>query len=402
MPNDQRYEDDAIFEQKYRIAYLIATFLADKLTPSERNELDAWVGLNKENLLLFEELTDERQLKQTLQWFKELDVEKAKRRVHNKLHLQKEINFWNRWLPVVVAACVIALAGIGTWYFTSNKKTTLSQTKQTPHVQTVPGSKQTILTMANGNVFVLDSAARGTLPNSDDVTIYTSDSSVTFTATANADNITQDQNSITVPSGATYKIVLADGTRVWLNAGSELRFPSVFSKGARDVAIQGEGYFEVAKDAHAPFQVKAGGGVITVLGTHFNVHAYGDEGTVATTLLEGSVVISNEAVKMQLRPGEQGIYSTSSGAIEKKKIAELSNITAWKEGYFIFRDDDIQAIAKALGRWYDIQVVFRQPLNRHFSGTFSKKEPLQKILASLEATGEVHFETQDQILYVRP
>jgi len=403
MPSAQITNDNPEFEQEYRTAFLIATYIQEKLTPAERDELDNWAGASKENLLLFEELTDDVQRNETLKWFHKLDVEKAKRRVHEKMNIKTAQPFWRRLMPYTVAASIIIIA-LTAWFYQHKKDTATEITEQAPTVEPVPGGNKAILTLSNGRRIVLDSAANGSLAVDGLSTIIKRDSVLTYNNTESDNGKISGYNTITIPKGGKYQLVLSDGTVVWLNAASTLRFPHSFSGIERQVELVGEGYFEVVKNEKMPFHVKASDADIIVLGTHFNVRAYDDEATLKATLLEGSVSISNNIRKTILKPGEQARISRegTNKDIKVLKNTDIEKETAWKEGLFIFRNDNIKDIMKSLERWYNIDVVYKTNISKHFSGTFQRKEPLIKILQYLEGTDEVHFELKGNVLYVIP
>lgn len=393
MHPNQFPNDAAEFDQEHRTAYLIAAYIQKKLTPVEREELDDWVGANKENLLLFEELTDDNELNKTLKWFHKLDIEKAKRRVHQKMNIEQVHPFWQKIMPYMVAACILIIAGT-MWFYQHQKEKTPTLTKKAPTVEPLPGGNKAILTLADGRHIVLDSAANGSLGKDGASAIIKSDSVLTYKVAEASSDHQAAYNMIEVPKGGKYQIVLSDGTKVWLNAASSLRFPATFTGKERRVELSGEGYFEVAKNKEMPFHVNAAGVDIAVLGTHFNVQAYLDEATIKTTLLEGSVLVSNNSSKAVLKPGEQAQIKNEGGLqnIMVVKNADMEKVVGWKNGLFIFRDDDLKDIMKALESWYDIKVFYKVNINRHLSGTFYRSEPLSKILHYLEGTNEVHFE----------
>ncbi len=403
MNSNQLPQDDIEFDEVHRTAYLISAYIQHKLTPAEREELDDWVGANKENLLLFEELTDDHELNKTLKWFHKLDIEKAKRRVHQKMNIGPVRPFWQKVVPYMVAACILVIAGT-MWFYQHQKEKIPILAKKAPTVEPVPGGNKAILTLADGRHIVLDSAANGSLGKEGASSIMKSDSVLTYQVIDKTLNQQVAYNTIFVPKGGTYQLVLADGTKVWLNAASSLRFPPAFTGKERRLELTGEGYFEVAKNKEMPFHVNAAEADIAVLGTHFNVRSYPDESTIKATLLEGSVQVSNNSSKAVLKPGEQAQIKNEGGLqnITMVKNADVEKVVGWRNGLFIFRDDDVKDIMKALESWYDIKVIYKANINRHLSGTFYRSEPLNNILHYLEGTNEVHFEIKGKDVMVLP
>ncbi|MFD1628309.1 FecR family protein [Pseudopedobacter beijingensis] len=198
-------------------------------------------------------------------------------------------------------------------------------------------------------------------------------------------------HTLSVPRGITYRVQLPDGTNVWLNAASSLTYPSEFLGKQRKVVLSGEAYFEVAKDKNKPFIVESNGNSVEVLGTHFNVLAYKDDNLIKTTLLEGSVKMFNQSSSVVLVPGKQAVVKKNESAIEVK-AAKIEEVMAWKNGYFVFEDADIESIMKELARWYNIDVEYKGiNVKQRFGGTFSKNKNLKDLLEYLETLGDVQF-----------
>ena len=198
-------------------------------------------------------------------------------------------------------------------------------------------------------------------------------------------------HTLSVPRGKTYRVQLPDGTNVWLNSATSLTYPSEFLGKERKVILNGEAYFEVAKNPQKPFIIEANGSAVQVLGTHFNVSAYKEDEEVITTLLEGAVKVSNPYQTKELIPGKQATVKINQKDIGVK-MANIEEVMAWKNGYFVFVDDDIKSIMKDLMRWYDIEVTYKEGLtNERFGGTFSKSKSLDELLQYLETLGTIHF-----------
>ncbi|MBC7915351.1 MAG: FecR family protein, partial [Pyrinomonadaceae bacterium] len=204
-------------------------------------------------------------------------------------------------------------------------------------------------------------------------------------------NKTEAINTLTIPKGGQYQLVLSDGTKVWLNSASVLRFPVTFTGSQRRVELTGEGYFEVAKNKQQPFIVSANGAMVQVLGTHFNVSAYSDDESVNTTLIEGSVRLLKEKNAVILMPGQIGITTSANQKIMVEK-ANLEHTMAWKNGYFLFYDLDLKTIMKQAARWYDIDVEYKGSMgSEQYSGKISKYKDISELLENLKLTGTVNF-----------
>jgi len=268
----------------------------------------------------------------------------------------------------------------------------------------LPGGNRAVLTLADGTSILLDSASNGTIASQGSIkVIKLSSGKLVYNSTDGA-AVSVSYNTLTTPLGGQYQVILEDGTIVWLNSGSSLRYPTVFAGAERRVEITGEAYFEVAKNPNQPFKVKINlssgeGGEIEVLGTHFNINAYEDEAAVKTTLLEGSVKVNHSNTTSQLKPGQQ-LQLSKQGRIEIMNKADLEETMAWKEGRFQFENADIHYIMRQIARWYDVEVEYKGEITRHFGGVISRNENVTKVLNLLELTGEVNFKVTGKKIIV--
>ena len=204
---------------------------------------------------------------------------------------------------------------------------------------------------------------------------------------------------LTTPAGGQYRLILADGTKVWLNSQSSIRFPVAFAGNTRFVEVTGEAYFDVAHDARRPFVVKAGKMIVQALGTEFNVHAYGDESTTKTTLIQGSVRVIEGADSLLLTPGQEGL---TDGRITLNSSADTAQAAAWKDGYFDFDNLDIQSIMRQFARWYDIRIVFAgKPGTALFAGRLQRSLKLSQMMTGLGMMG-VHSRLEGRVLTILP
>jgi hypothetical protein len=261
-----------------------------------------------------------------------------------------------------------------------------------------PGGNHAVLTMADGTKILLDSLENGKIQHGN-LSISKNNGLLVFNAGSHNARESLSYNTLSTPRGGQYKIILADGSEVWLNASSSLRFPSVFKGDKREVELKGEGYFEVAKNKAKPFYVKVGDMSIKVLGTHFNVSAYSDDNSIKTSLLEGSVKITEGKTVGLLKPGEQAILSRSNENLEIKKV-DMEEVMAWKNGLFQFEGADITTIMHEISRWYDVDVVYsgKVPV-RHFEGKISRDANLSQVLKILELSN-VKFRVEGKKIIV--
>ncbi|MCF2443563.1 FecR domain-containing protein [Dyadobacter sp. CY345] len=326
----------------------------------------------------------------------------------------KVFGLWS-FLRRFSAAAVIVLIGIGSYYIFLNKTRKPEIAKQ--QIETndaAPGGNKAMLTLSDGSKINLNEADAGQIASQSGIKINkVTDGQLVYAkqgANISADIETNIFNQITTPKAGQYQINLSDGTKVWLNSLSSIRFPAVFNGEERKVEITGEVYFEVASyrrdNRKIPFLVVCNNQVIEVLGTHFNVNSYRDEAVVKTTLLEGSVKVyplqgsaGKVGQSVKLKPGEQSIVkqsksNTSGIAVEK---VDIESAIAWQKGFFKFKDTNIQEVMRQLSRWYDLDVVYNGPLpEEQFTGYVSKKVAVSNVLAILEEGGGVKFSVKDK------
>jgi ferric-dicitrate binding protein FerR (iron transport regulator) len=273
-----------------------------------------------------------------------------------------------------------------------------------------PGNNKAILTLANGSHIVLDSVRSGALAlQGRTLVIKLSNGQLAYKqeAGANEQSVPVNYNMVTVPKGGQYQLVLPDGTKVWLNAASTLRFPTAFTGADRTVELTGEAYFEVRANKRQPFRVSLDKTNIDVLGTHFNVMAYKDEGVVQTTLLEGAVRVSSAGPAagkdgITLAPGEQAELK-GDGHLRVRKDVDLAETMAWKDGLFYFHDTDIRTIMRQLARWYDVDVIYQPAqVKTHFYAKIPLNTNISTVLQALTLTGGTHFQVEGKQVTVYP
>jgi transmembrane sensor len=251
--------------------------------------------------------------------------------------------------------------------------------------QILPGGNRAVLTTDDGHTIILDSAQNGMLTEQGNARVKKQDGLLTYNSavSANGDEIISF-NTLSTPRGGQYQLVLSDGSKVWLNAASSIRFPTTFEGKLRQVELTGEAYFEVAKNKEKPFEVKVGSMKIAVLGTHFNVNAYADEKEIKTSLLEGSVQIIQGNVTGLLKPGQQATMKAKEEKVEIANV-DLVEIMAWKNGLFRFEGADITTIMRQIGRWYDVEIVYAGKVSdRRFIGKINRNVALSEVLKILE------------------
>lgn len=302
-----------------------------------------------------------------------------------------------RFTTTWIAAAVLVIIAAASLLFVQNKKTvnpTLTYAKSlTSRHDVKPGTNKALLTLENGEQIALNDVGVGTVLKQGNITISKqANGLLEYKVTANA--VTKsaiEYNTISTPIGGQYSIVLPDGSKVWLNAASSLKFPTAFTGTERKVELNGEGYFEIAKNKHMPFKVKFNNEEVEVLGTHFNIMAYPDEAVTRTTLLEGSVSISKNNVKKVLIPGQQAVGGLPTNGFNINQV-NTDEAIAWKNGLFLFHNENIKSIMKKIARWYNVDVYYQGTLtSQEYGGRISKSKNLSEILKNLELTGTIHF-----------
>ena len=311
------------------------------------------------------------------------------------------------WFRASAAAALIFMVSTTAFYFFYKKNETVIAQKenQTHQAKDIPpGTNNAILTLDDGTTIMLDSVANGALAQQGNIKVLKINGQISYDKTGSGNMNTKPiYNTITTANGNEYQLILADGSKVWLNAASSIRFPASFVGNERKVEITGEAYFEVAHNASKPFKVvfkdqSGGAGEIEVLGTHFDVNAYDDENAMKTTLLEGFVKIKRSNEVQMLSAGQQAVLT--SGIITLKKDVDVSQVVAWKDGFFEFNNTDLPTIMRQVARWYNVQVNFAGGINGDgYSGKISRNVSLSKFLKVLELNG-VHVKTEGRKITV--
>jgi len=294
----------------------------------------------------------------------------------------KRIRLW-RW-TTAAAALLIFLSGI--YFYNTRRGSAHPIAAQTPPAHhTIPGHNKAILQLADSSSIVLDDTNTGLLAQQGNTKILKLNNGQLAYNTISDSKTTTLFNTVSTPRGGQYQIVLPDGSKVWLNAASSLRFPTAFTGTQRNVTLSGEGYFEIAPNKDMPFIVQTGDLKVEVLGTSFNVMSYSNDDAIHTTLLSGAVRISSPTGSTgTLKPGQQASFLTNTRSFTVRE-ADIESVTAWKNGLFQFNGDNIQTIMRQIERWYDVDVYYPGPIPEgHFSGTVGRDKDLLKVLRILE------------------
>jgi hypothetical protein len=307
---------------------------------------------------------------------------------------------------LTAAAMIIIVISAGIYFYltrSSGQQQIAGAGIQAVKKDVFPGSNKAVLTLANGSSIILNDAQNGVLTKQGNTQVQKVEAGQLV---YNASDIKSKEvlyNRISTPRAGQYQVVLPDGTKVFLNSASSIRFPTAFIGKKREVDISGEVYFEVAKNAAMPFRVNINGGeaAIEVLGTHFNVNAYADEAVVKTTLLEGAVKVTKGNATGLLKPGQQAQFNKKD-KIEIINDVDIELAVAWKNGFFLLKNADIPSMMRQISRWYDVDIVYEGKIpDRKFGCSISRNVNLSNILQALEASN-VHCKIEGRKLIVLP
>lgn len=304
----------------------------------------------------------------------------------------RRIRSLGRWAAAAAMLLLIA-AGTYLWMRPAPENNVVS----VPEQVVKPGSNKATLILADGSSITLDSTGKQVLQQGN-TAVQQNGGQLVYNVQGRSSTISY--NTLNTPRGGQFQLQLPDGSKVWLNAASSLRYPTVFNGRERVVEIAGEAYFEIAKNAAMPFRVKiAGGAEVEVLGTSFNINAYRDEPATKTTLIEGSVRLHAQHGVMKLAPGQQGAVNVS-GDVQLIKDANIEQAIAWKKGLFNFNKIDLEEAMKQLSRWYDVEVVYENGIpSKKFGGEVQRSLNLSDVLEILKLT-DVHFRIENNRIIV--
>jgi transmembrane sensor len=322
---------------------------------------------------------------------------------NSKKHKTGKIITWHRFTRIAAAALILFITGTATWLVIRKNipgKTAGKLARQEKN-EVAPGGNKATLSLADGSVISLDDVKNGQIAQQGNAQVSKS---------ANGQliyKVTEDRpssivyNTLTTPRGGQFKLRLPDGSEVWLNAASSIKYPTTFAGNERKVEISGEVYFEIAHNASMPFKVSVNGMEVKVLGTHFNINAYNDEAAVKTSLLEGSISLTKAGAALTLKPGQQAQLAFA-GNIHVTDDVDMDEVVAWKNGYFSFNMADLQAVMRQIARWYDVDIRYEGKIpERFFGGKIDRNSNASEVLKILEES-KVHFSIEGKKIIVKP
>jgi transmembrane sensor len=390
------------------IAMLIKRHIANELTEIEKNQLKGWINESEENQKVFDELTHEDSLQEAMKDLFEF------KQAHDDKQESPVVDLYssNRgpgWIKIAAAAVIVVVLGISYYVYTIKRTDQTALVTNTGIKKTLqdiaPGGNKAVLTLADGSTIVLDNAKNGLIAEQDKTAISkTQDGELEYKASTGHSLLATSYNTVSTPRGGQYQLTLPDGSKVWLNAASSLKFPVSFTGATRTVQLTGEAYFEVAhvtlpgSKERMPFEVQVNNGMkVQVLGTHFNIMAYEEESEAKTTLIQGNVKVITEAGRQQpdsepasvlLQPGQQVLLSNTGTNLRVQKEANVEEAVAWKNGLFKFAKTDLKAVMRQLARWYDVQIEYAPNVpEKYFTGEISRRLNASEVLSVIEFAG---------------
>lgn len=369
----------------------IAAYLLGQLDEADKIRLDSWRQASSEHEKLFQRLCSKSHWQQGIKEIASFDTEKDWKKVVEKTRRYKTIQ-WRKWSGVAAVVLILLGAGITAWF----------RMPETTHITATTGTKNTIrLNTASGESFLLDSVKCIETGK----TVMKNSGKRLLVQTSDIQEKDIEWNTIEIPRGADYMLILDDGTEIFLNAETVLRFPNQFkNKGNREVWLKGEAYFKVQRDSLRPFIVHSEETSVRVLGTVFNIMAYPNVPELQVTLLSGKVEVEENAkgTKVTLKPGEQAVYNKQQKKLGERTV-DVSYYTAWHEKMFAFRDCPLVQVMEILARWYDVEVFFQNTQARDYiyTGKIKRYASLKEVLDNFRETREFDFEIHGKTVIIK-
>jgi transmembrane sensor len=382
-------------------AALIHKYLKGDLSYDEEEELKQWLEQDAANQQLFDSLKNGDSLGKELQFFSSVDKDAAWQNLTKTINgpPQRPIRRIKYW-QYAAAVLVLGILSYVVFEYTYNRERleVVKHEVQQPKNDVLPGGNKATLTLADGTVVLLEDMTDGTVKDENGIRISKKEGQVVYEILNQEGSGEIVYNTIRTPVGGQYHVVLPDGSKVWLNAASSLHFPTAFTGSQRTVELTGEGYFEIAKKSGSTFVVQAEKTRVEVIGTHFNVMAYGNEGATRTTLLEGSVKVGNGVHSRVIAPGQQALTGNQIQVLD----TDPERAVAWKNGYFQFESEDLKTILRQLKRWYDVEIENEHQIpDRHFTAFVSRNNTLSQVLKMLEMSGELKFKIEGKKISIQ-
>jgi len=378
------------------------------MTGREREELHAWRNGGEQRKEIDDSLRDRKLLMEELTLLnKKYDAGESMDKVFLVLGLQQArtggVSAISRsWMRGMSAAAAVILLILGSWWLVTDKQgADIARQRPAGAGIAVRQKDQAVLTLGDGTQITLDSARNGQLAQQGSVKVVKTNGQVRYDGRGDGEPVAY--NTMTTPRGGQYMLVLPDGTKVWLNAVSSLRFPTSFFGQERRVELNGEAFFDVARNRKGPFVVQAGNMAVKVLGTQFDIMAYADEAIHRTTLVEGKVLVARGAEEQVVTSGQQAIIGEDSASVVLDANPDIDKAIAWRSGSFKFSEADIRSLMREVSRWYDIEVVYEiTDFSGKYGGRIDRSLSLPSVLRLLEGNSIHHYQIVGKKVIVLP
>lgn len=383
---------DQDIKKHIRTGEALGRHLTNQPEANETSEIETWLKQDEQHRKLFEEITRTEFVSERHEFHKSIQGETEFALFRQKRQRKTILRYLSYGIPA--AACL--LIGFLIWNFSVQQPLDKPVSPLMAQNTILPGSSKAILVLENNQTVELGQEKESITSNGN-IIADLKDAQLSYRNTPASGQVIPRHRLIT-PVGGEYQLQLSDGTKVWLNAGSELSYPVAFSGYEREVSLIGEAYFEVAPDKSKPFRVHSEKFDVVVTGTAFNISVYPEEKQHQIALVHGGVnILSGQKLLTELQPGKQLDYNVESGQYSISD-ADLESITAWKEGLFLFRDENLSSIIKKLGRWYNVDFKIRSDLasDQYYSGTIKRDENLENTLNILKLTNEIDFKIKNE------
>jgi transmembrane sensor len=381
-----------------RISQLIAQEVNFGLDENEKHELYSWINESEENKQVYDRIRSQEGFLNWDEDFHQVNVEEGWKRFDEAVNPNRALSVFQTMLRYAAVVFVPLFLAGGSYYLYND----LINQPQQQFAELESRNPQVQLILADGRKMNLDGVKGIAFREKDGTRIENGEGNLKYQA--GEEKGKSLYNTVEIPRGCEYELVLSDGTKVHLNAMSSLRFPVQFSEKIREVELCGEAYFDVTKDVKHPFVVNVLGTRVEVLGTSFNVKAYAGDEEVVTTLVEGSVKVQSSGFKaesMLLEPGQQAIVDGKTGDMDRCEV-DVALFTSWKEGVFLFKNQRIEDIMKELARWYDLKVFYKNSVVKEyrFGGHFDKNSDISSIMEMFELTRKVEVSSNGKTIVI--
>lgn len=382
------------------IVYLIITEISEGLTPEQQERLDHWLKETPENVAIYNKIRNAENFRTWHKQRQNVNVQGAWEFVFNEIQLNERRIMFHRIIKYAAAILLPIIFAGGIYLYVSKHNGHSELFVERSIIK--PGTSKAVLRLDNGQIVILDSINNQTVKEKDGTVIQHNNNILNYSSSSKSDDDLNEPifNTITTPRGGEFNLVLADGTHVFLNSMSTLKYPVHFKGGTRNVELTGEAYFDVAHDTLNPFIVNTNQMQMKVLGTSFNINAYENSKEIVTTLVEGKLAVKTKddnSFETILKPKEQAVFDLSTKQVSVN-VVNVDYYTSWKNGKFVFYDTRLEDMMDVLTRWYSAQVFFMNPSVKElkFSGNLNKYGEIEQILDIIEATNKVNVEINNK------